>query len=126
MSTYAVWGMTRHRAVLEARERVPTHEHMKPIDETVWIGRVNEYADNIMDGNRCIQLSEKFDAPQFAAEFLEIARKSASRSLHIKAHCYTGEKDPKTKKPVKKWVELGTPAEAAVRARVGFEKALTA
>jgi hypothetical protein len=118
MSTYAVWGMTRHRAIQEAHESVPTHEHMRPIEETEWQKRVGVYADNIMKGSRCIQLSEKFDAPQFASQFLEIARKSESRNLHIKAHCYTGEKDPKTGKEVKKWVELGSPAEAAVQARL--------
>jgi hypothetical protein len=118
MSTYAVWGMTRHRALEEAYERVPTHEHMKAIDETIWRERCNEYADRLMESGRCIQLSEKFDAPHYAAEFLAIAKKSESRHLHIKAYCHTGERDPKTKKPIRKWVELGTPEEAAVRARI--------
>lgn len=67
-----------------------------------WNAAVEVEAKSIMESGRIIQLSEKFDAPQFAQEFLALAKKSESRSLHIMYYSATGT-NPKTGKPVHAW-----------------------
>lgn len=62
------------------------------------------HAQETMGGTRCIQLSEKFDSPVFAEEFMKLAAKAESRSLHIKAYCMK-ERDPTTGRKVMHWVE---------------------
>ena len=109
MSTYAVFGMTRHRALEAARKTVETSEKDKEtgawftVPESEWLARVEAKADKIMAGTRVIQLSEKFDAPQFARAFLDLASKYESRDLKIKAYRTSGERNPKTGRPVMYW-----------------------
>jgi hypothetical protein len=108
MSTYAVFGMTKHRAIEEASKKIETHDKKTgdPIPESEWTAKVEQMAAETMASSRVIQLSERFDAPQFAREFLTIAQKYESRSLHIKAYAKTGEKNPKTGKPIMQWSEV--------------------
>lgn len=43
-------------------------------------------ADKIMTSNQVVQLSDKFDAPQFAEDFLRLTERTQEhRSLRIKA-----------------------------------------
>ena len=104
MSTYAVFGMTRHRAVEMAKRQINREIEKKGgfVPEPEWLERVNARADEIMKSDHTIQLSEKFDAPQFAREFLEIAQKYESRQLHIKAQSNVGV-NPKTGRPITEW-----------------------
>ena len=108
MSIYAVFGMSRHRAIEKARQELePWHKAEKrPMTPDEYEAAVKQHADETMAGTRTIQLSEKFDAPQFAKEFLEIAKRYESRSLHIKAYRKTGEKNPKTGKEIMGWADV--------------------
>lgn len=105
MSTYAVFGMTKHRAIEDARKQVPTHREVSgdPIPECEWCEAVEKFAVETMNGPRVVQLSEKFDAPQFAWEFMELARKVESRSLHVKSYAKTGSRNPTTGKEIMAW-----------------------
>lgn len=105
MSTYAVFGMTRPRAIKAARDALSKRRNDKFIPELKWEKMVAEQADEIMQSRRCVMLSEKFDAPQFAGEFKAIARKTESRDLHVKAWCKTGERSEKTGRPKMHWVK---------------------
>jgi hypothetical protein len=108
VSTYAVFGMSRHRAVEIARRTVPTvkgpanYAIALSVDE--WEAEVQTAADGIMASQKVVQLSEKFDAPSFAREFLAIAKRDGAIRLHIKAHCENGT-DPVTKRPKYHWTE---------------------
>lgn len=105
MSTYAVFGMTRPRAVDMARKSVNSllDKSGKYVPESKWTEMVDEEADKIMKSNRSVMLSEKFDAPQFAEEYRLLARKIESQNLTIKAYCKTG-RNTKTGKPEMHWV----------------------
>lgn len=65
-----------------------------------------------MDGEKVKQLSHLFDAPQYAQQFIELAKKSGQcRDLRIRAKCeLTDAKgkpviNPKTKLPRIGWTE---------------------
>lgn len=121
MSTYAVFGMTMSRARENASKIVEPYNvklrRQKTLDELT--AEIAAKVDEIMASTRCVQVSDTFDAPQFADEFLRLTKlQQPSRSLHIKAHCFTGELDPKTKKPIRKWVEVGTPEEQQIKDRL--------
>lgn len=114
MSTFAVFGMTRDMALDDARKtvktsrRTPTGEHPIPMSE--WLALFEKTADQVMAGTKTKQLGPMFDAPQFAEQFIQVARKAlACRDLHIKAKVtLTDEKgnpiiDKKTKAPKVGW-----------------------
>lgn len=111
MSTYAVFGMTRPRAVELARKKVKTwkpdpNNRRETIDlsEEEWEVEVQKEADAIMAGVRTCQLSEKYDAPHFAFDYLRLAQKTtACRGLHVKSYGKTGDKHPKTGKWILEW-----------------------
>lgn len=110
MSTYAVFGMTRARAVEMARKRVPTSKKdpLNPrsvigLSEREWEEAVQAEADKIMAGQQTTQLSDKFDAPHFAFDYLALARKSGGRGLHVKSYAKTGKRSATTGKPLFAW-----------------------
>lgn len=111
VSTYAVFGMTRPRAVELARKKVKTwkpdpSDRRKQIDldETGWEVEVQKEADAIMAGVQTVQLSEKYDAPHFAFDYLHLAQRTTdARGLHVKSYGKTGEKNPKTGKWILEW-----------------------
>ncbi len=86
MSTYAVFGMTRPRAIDMARKSVAGC-----LVEAEWDTQVGLKVDEIMGSSRCVMLSDKYDAPQFAREYLELAKRIDSRDLHIKSQTKTGD-----------------------------------
>lgn len=93
MSTFAVFGMTRDVAIAEAKKTVKTtrpdpkrtgHNIELTVDE--WLYKVGGRADQIMGGARVKQLSPLFDAPQYAEQFIELARKGGKcRDMRIRA-----------------------------------------
>ncbi|NAQ13472.1 MULTISPECIES: hypothetical protein [Pseudomonas syringae group] len=93
MSTFAVFGMTMAWALSEARKKTPTTRANPktggpPIELTLeeWMVKVERNAEHIMAGAKMRQLSPAFDAPQFARQFVELARKSGRcRDLKIRA-----------------------------------------
>lgn len=99
MSTYAVFGMTRHHAIDMAKKIA----NKKCVPESEWDELVNENANAVMQSRQIVRLSEKFDAPQFALDFRDIAKRSESRDLHIKAYCQADGKTL-TGKPKMHWV----------------------
>lgn len=81
MSTFAVFGMTEHFAREEAKKKTPAKKTMQE-----WLDAVEARVDQVLEGSRCVQLSNLFDAPQFARQYIELLRKSGRcRDLRIRA-----------------------------------------
>lgn len=113
MSTFAVFGMTRDVAMAEAKKTVkstrPAPKNIgQKIELTVdeWLHKVCQKADQIMGGGKVKQLSPLFDAPQYAEQFIELARKTLRcRDMHIRAKAVLVDAkgkpiiSPKTKAP---------------------------
>lgn len=89
MTVFAVWGMTVSHAHEIAKKKTRTiTEGGAIIPESEWLQRVKETTETIMRGKQIKQLSVKFDAPRFAREFLDIARRNgAHRDLRIRVWC---------------------------------------
>lgn len=93
MSTFAVFGMTMAWALSEARKKTPNNRPNPktggpPIELTLaeWMVKVERNAEHIMAGAKIRQRSPAFDAPQFARQFVDLARKSGRcRDLKIRA-----------------------------------------
>lgn len=112
MSTFAVFGMTRAAAEAEARKKTPTTRADKsrggvePIPMNEWLELVEAATSATMEGGRTRQLSQLYDAPQYAQQFIDLARRSGQcRDMHIRARCVLTDAqgkpiiDPKTKVP---------------------------
>lgn len=89
MSTFAVFGMSENWAREEAREQTSTHqiENGKRLERTIpeWEAAVEAYVAKIMAGKKCVRLSPMFDAPQYAQQFMDMARRSITcRDLRIR------------------------------------------
>ena len=89
MTTFAVFGMSENWAREEAKEHTPTfkNENGKRVDLTVsqWEAEVEVQIAKIMAGKKCVRLSPMFDAPQYAQQFMDMARKSiVCRDLKIR------------------------------------------
>lgn len=83
MSTFAVFGMTRDAARAVAMKSTPDTRPAKPpaigwehLLMAEWLEQVERATCKIMDGSRVRQLSPLFDAPQFAEQFIQLARKA--------------------------------------------------
>ena len=112
MSTFAVFGMTRDVALAEVKKRTKgTRKNVKapggvePIPLAEWMDLVEKKTEQIMGGT-ARQLSPLFDAPQYAEQFIELARKTIQcRDLRIRAKRVMTDADgkpiinPKTKAP---------------------------
>ncbi|WP_445677582.1 hypothetical protein [Pseudomonas putida] len=119
MSTFAVFGMTADVALAEARKITKTTKPSgkigcPPLELTIaeWELAVEQQAAKIMSGEKVKQLSQLFDAPQYAQQFMELARKTGKcRDLRIRAKCeITDTKgnpviNQKTKMPKVGWTE---------------------
>ena len=113
MSTFAVFGMTLDLAKTEARKKTSgTRKNLKapggvePIPEAEWLALVEKRAQKIMGGGTVRQLSPVFDAPQYAEQSIELARKTLKcRDMHIRAKAVLIDAkgkpitNPKTKAP---------------------------
>jgi len=91
MSTFAVFGMTRPAAFAEAKKRIkgtrknlqaPDGVEQIPLAE--WLVMVEKKTEQIMGGT-VRQLSPLFYAPQYAEQFIELARKTLQcRDMRIR------------------------------------------
>lgn len=113
MSTFAVFGMTLDVAKTEARKKTAgTRKNAKapggvePIPEAEWLELVAKRTEKIMGGGTVRQLSPLFDAPQYAEQFIELARKTQRcRDMQIRAKAVLVDAkgkpiiNPKTKAP---------------------------
>ncbi|XSS65366.1 hypothetical protein ACP9OK_10505 [Pseudomonas sp. B11] len=93
MSTFAVFGMTAGVALAEAMKITKTTKPSgkagcPPLELTLpeWNEAVEKQAAAIFGGEKVKQLSQLFDAPQYAQQFIELARKAGPcRDLRIRA-----------------------------------------
>lgn len=113
MSTFAVFGMTRPVAFAEAKKRIKgTRKNLQapggveqiPLAE--WLAMVERKTEQIMGGGTVRQLSPLFDAPQYAEQFIELARKTLQcRDMKIRTKAVLVDAkgkpiiNPKTKAP---------------------------
>ena len=98
MSTYAVFGMTDVKAKELATKHVSRAAVKKKryIEERVFHRWVAGKAYEILKGHQIVCLTDKFDAPQYAQHWIDLARKTTKcRHLHIKAQT---KKEDKTMK----------------------------
>ena len=112
MSTFAVFGMPLDVALAEAKKRTKgTRKNEKapggvePVPFAEWLELVEKKTVQIMGGT-ARQHSPLFDAPQYAEQFIELARKTIQcRDLRIRAKRVMTDADnkpiinPKTKAP---------------------------
>ncbi len=105
MSTFAVFGMTEHFAREEAKKKTPAHKTM-----TEWLAAVEKRTAKTLAGSRTVQLSNLFDAPQFAQQYIELLRKSGEcRDLKIRAKVkveHPAETRGKKKAPGTTWKDV--------------------
>ena len=93
MSTFTAPEITRDVAVAETKKRTKgTRNNVKapggvePIPMTEWMEFVKKKTEQIMRGSTVRQLLPIFDAPKYAEEFIELARKTIQRRyLRIRA-----------------------------------------
>jgi hypothetical protein len=99
--------MTKHHATEIARREIGRliEKRGKYVREKARNRAVRVRANSIMRSTKVVQLSEKFDAPQFAEQFRDIAAKSESRNLQIKAQ--SRYEDKVTKRPKLEWLDEG-------------------
>ena len=89
MTTFAVFGMSESWARDEAKETTSTHkmEGAKRVERTIaeWEEAVEAEVARIMASKKSVRLSPMFDAPQYAQQFMEMARASiVCRDLKIR------------------------------------------
>lgn len=110
MSTFAVFGMTEHFAREEAKKKTPTSVGKTELTPSQWLAAVESRAEKIMSGPRVVQLSNLFDAPQFAQQYIELLRKSGRcRDLRIRAKVkveHPAETRGKKKAPSTTWKDV--------------------
>ncbi|SIR82093.1 hypothetical protein SAMN05878276_0380 [Aquipseudomonas alcaligenes] len=95
MSTFAVFGMTRAAALEEAKKKTPSTRDDKDapggkrqLTMAEWLEACDRVADQIMAGRKVRQLSVLLDSPEFAQQFIDLARKTDKcRDMRIKARC---------------------------------------
>lgn len=118
MSTFAVFGMTADVALAEARKITKTTKPSEkvgcpPLELSLgeWNLAVEQAAAKIMKSEKVKQLSQLFDAPQYAEQFMELARKTGRcRDLRIRAKCVITDAagkpviNKKTKAPKVGWI----------------------
>ncbi|MEO0437910.1 MAG: hypothetical protein AAF098_13475 [Pseudomonadota bacterium] len=110
MSTFAVFGMTESFAREKAKRTTKRYCNGKHLSESEWLEAVNENAELLIGKSKKVErISQLFDSPQFAEEYIEIAKKQRHRDLHIKAYVFELDSDgrpipnKKTGKPRAKW-----------------------
>lgn len=91
----AVFGMTRSAALEEAKKKTPSQRDDKDapggkrqLTMAEWLAACEAAADQIMAGRKVRQLSVLLDSPDFAQQFIDLARRTDKcRDMRIKARC---------------------------------------
>lgn len=109
MSTFAVFGMTRDYAYQQAFKNTPTiifektsnatGGERRDLTESEWLAAVEANTEKLLKSKRVAQLSQLFDTPHFAGDFIGLLRKTGEcRDLVIK---YKRKDEPRkgSKKP---------------------------
>lgn len=105
MSAFCVFGVALKHCVDRARRTVSTRKDGKNLTPEEWEEAVQANAAELMDKAKAKAVSDKFDAPQSASDFIALARKDGRfRDLHIRSYQDTKRKNKKTGKPIFKWL----------------------
>lgn len=105
MSTFRVYGMTESKARQMARALPPRNQ--ESIED--YEKRVQERFEKLMDGSKEVPLSTAFDAPEFAQQFMALARRAGRcRNLHIRRPETIHVKRGKKMVPTTYWKEYVT------------------
>lgn len=81
MSGFCVYGRSRQVAIERAKNKVPTHEGRKPLSENEWMERVRALADEKFLSMKPVKVTQEFDAPQFAEEFIALVERCNTPDL---------------------------------------------
>jgi hypothetical protein len=120
MSGFCVFGMTEPLALRLARaaadKRVLTVDERKSMTEEKWEAWIADKAKDILASGNPRQVSPLFDAPQFAREWIQLAKKTAG-AKRCRVMCRSEKMDKqgalvlnkKTGKPVICWVAYKEP-----------------
>lgn len=115
MSTFAVFGMTRDYAYQHAFKNTPTVVFEKTsnvlgggeprdLTESEWLAAVDANTEKMLKSKRVTQLSQLFDTPHFASDYIRLLRQRGEcRDLIIR---YKRKEKPRkgSKKPFSlKW-----------------------
>lgn len=112
MGAFAVFGVSRAACWESAKKKTERQEgkgdSARWLGEAEWMDKVRAEAERQFQSNRVGPVSDSFDAPQFAEEFLRRALEHPDqwRDLHIKAHAPSGHKNADTGRETKTWVLL--------------------
>lgn len=101
MSRFAVFGMTK----TYARQKADKLQVGRTESQAAYEARVEEEFSKTWQSNKSVKASNLFDAPQYAAKFIEIGEASGDlRNGVIRVHAETKRQSKKTGKPVRKWI----------------------
>ena len=67
---------------------------------------VDDETETVFTSRRVVMLSEKFDAPQFAREFLQLARDDGGRDLVVRAYTKISGEYCVSGRPRMHWTEV--------------------
>lgn len=103
MSTFAVFGMTESYARAHAEKHTSTSEGAIDLSVDEWLEKVQARVERLLKKGPRPRLSTMYDAPIFAEEFIELAKRERHRDLGIK--CQVVERDGKGKLR-KRWITM--------------------
>lgn len=109
MTAFCVYGVTRSRCLDQAKKKVDlklvkTASGNRMMKEAEWEFSVGLAAAIIYTHAKAVAVSPRFDAPQFAREWMNIAKaKGELKEECLMALAPTGELHPKTREPFLKW-----------------------
>jgi hypothetical protein len=93
--------MTRTKAFADAKKRVKTVRKIdgetRRLSQDEWLADVNVETEKTMASTRVVQLSEKYDAPTFAEDYLVLCQRlEQHRDLSIRSQSRIEDKSKKT------------------------------
>lgn len=115
MGAFCVYAASREVAINRAEKKIPTRKGKRQLTESEWRAEVELEAAAIFARMKPVRCSPEFDAPQFAAEFIALAEKTAADAFAGMKVMRLGDKVDKkgaavisktTGAPVVTWVPL--------------------
>jgi hypothetical protein len=113
MGAFCVYAASREVATIRAEKKVSTREGKRQLTEAEWREKVAIEASAIFTRMKPVRCSPEFDAPQFAADFIDLAEKTAADAFANMKVMRLGDKVDKkgapsisktTGKPMITWV----------------------
>ncbi|WP_087686771.1 hypothetical protein [Pandoraea sp. PE-S2R-1] len=81
MSGFCVYGRSRQVAIERAKNKVPTHEGRRLLSEVEWMEKARAIADEKYLSMKPVKVTQEFDAPQFAEEFIALVERCNTPDL---------------------------------------------